>query len=88
MNINLTPEMEKYVAEKVKSGAYASASEAVNDSLSTLKTQEEVTEEDVIELRAMIAVGVAQADRGESGPWDVEAFKARVREQLRRSKAS
>ncbi len=34
MNVSLTPELEKFVDEKVKSGLYNSASEVVRESLS------------------------------------------------------
>ena len=55
---------------------------------SQAKAQEELTTEDIAELRAMIAVGAAQADRGEVAPWDPVDFKNRLREQLARLKAS
>ena len=41
MNVNLTPDLEKYVQEKVKSGRYNSASEVVRESLRTQLDQEE-----------------------------------------------
>jgi antitoxin ParD1/3/4 len=88
MDIKLDPKQERYVAEKVKSGAYASPSDAINDALDLARTQEELTAEDVAELRAMIAVGAAQADRGEVAPWDPAEFKKRLREQISRMKAS
>ena len=82
------PELEKYVTEKVKSGAYPSASAAVNDVLAAAKAQEELTPDDVAELRAMIVIGAEQADRGDVAPWNADTFKQRLREQLARMKAS
>ena len=42
MNISLTPELEHFVQDKVKSGMYTSASEVIRESLSmtTYKTNE------------------------------------------------
>lgn len=88
MNVDLDPALERYVAQKVKSGAYPSASDAINDAIAQAKAQEELTAEDIAELRAMIAVGAAQAGRGEVAPWDPVEFKNRLREQLARVKAS
>jgi putative addiction module CopG family antidote len=88
MNVELDPRLERYVAEKVKNGTFASADAAVNDALEQARLQEELTAEDVAELRAMIAVGAEQADRGEVAPWDPAELKKRLREQLGRMKAS
>ncbi len=41
MNISLTPEMDQWVAELVKSGAYKSSSEVIRDGIRTLQRQEE-----------------------------------------------
>ena len=41
MNVSLTPELEKMVGEKVKSGLYNSASEVVRESLRLLKEQDD-----------------------------------------------
>lgn len=88
MDIRLDPENERYIAEKVQSGAYPDAGAAINDLLVACRAQEEWTPEDVAELRAMVAVGIEQLDRGEGVPWDAEAMKRRLREYLARSKAS
>jgi putative addiction module CopG family antidote len=88
MDIKLEPEAERYIADKIKSGAYPSPSAVVNDVLAGAKAQEELTADDIAELRAMIAVGAAQADRGEVAPWDPAEFKRRLGEQLARMKAS
>jgi len=39
-NVNLTPELDRFVATKVKSGRYENASEVVRAGLRTLKRQE------------------------------------------------
>jgi putative addiction module CopG family antidote len=88
MNIELDPEVQRFIAQKVNSGAYPSASAAVNDLLAGAKAQEEWTAEDVSELRAIIAVGIGQSHRGESKPWNAAELKQRLRDHLARTKAS
>ena len=65
MNVVLTAEVEKYVEEKVQSGQYASAEEAVNTLLVHVREQEQLTAADIEELRAEVDVGLAEADRGQ-----------------------
>ncbi len=79
MNVSLTPELEKLVQEKVKSGRYLSASEVVREALRLLQEQDQLRELRLEELRKFVAVGVEQADRGELAPLNVDATLARVR---------
>ena len=70
MNVSLTPELERRIAEKVESGLYTTASEVVREGLRLLFQQELRREERLARLRADIAVGVEQLDRGEGIPGD------------------
>jgi antitoxin ParD1/3/4 len=70
MTISLNSELQKFVEEKVRSGHFASADEAVNSLLSFVKEQEELSPEELESLRADVAVGLEQADRGELQDWD------------------
>lgn len=65
MNVSLTPELEKMVGEKVKSGLYNSASEVVREALRLLREQDELRSARLEELRRDVAAGVAQLERGE-----------------------
>jgi antitoxin ParD1/3/4 len=65
MNVSLTPELERLVAEKVESGKYPSASEVVREGLRLLQERDELRRARLEELRREIARGVEQADRGE-----------------------
>ena len=47
MNVSLNPEVERFVAEKVRAGQYGSADEAVNGLLAKLKEQERVNGDEV-----------------------------------------
>ena len=65
MNISLTPELEEFVASRVGSGRYQSASEVVRQGLRLLQDQEITRQAHLEGLRHQIQVGLDQADRGE-----------------------
>ncbi len=85
MNVTLSPELERFVAEKVKAGQFKSPDDAVNSALTILREQETLTAQDITELRREIAIGTEQLDRGDSAPWNAEALKERIRRQFGRS---
>ena len=64
MNISLTPELERLVDEKVKSGRYASASEVIREGLRLLEEREELKQHRLAEVRTKIDRGIEQLDRG------------------------
>ena len=86
MNVSLTPELERLVQEKVKSGRYLSASEVVREALRLMQAEDQLRELRLEELRKFIAVGVEQADRGEVAPLDADANLARVRGRKAKTK--
>src|SRR5437867_6672850 len=86
MNVNVTPELEEFVSEKVKSGLYNSASEVIRESLRLLKEQDDLKKLKLAELRREIKKGLDSLDRGEGRPLDVEAIKAKGRERLSQRK--
>ena len=65
-NINLTPEMDKYVDAKIRSGEYANASEVIRAGLRALKEDEREDRAKLKALREAIkageASGVAEGD--------------------------
>jgi antitoxin ParD1/3/4 len=73
MNVTISAEFEQYV-HKINSGKYQAPGEVVHDALRLLQKHDQ--------LRQDIAVGIEQADRGESVPLDMESIKARGRELL------
>jgi antitoxin ParD1/3/4 len=64
MNISLTPELERLVGEKVKSGSYASASEVVREGLRLLEEQDELKRQRLAAVRRKIDRGLEQLDQG------------------------
>ena len=82
MNISLTPELEQFITDRVKSGMYNSSSEVVREALRLLKEQHELYRIRLAELKTEIDKGVASANAGRLISGD-EAFK-RVREQIKK----
>ena len=58
-NVNLTSELNRFVATKVKSGRYENASEVVRAGLRTLEREERQYEAKLARLRAAIDEGDA-----------------------------
>jgi antitoxin ParD1/3/4 len=74
MNVTINAKFEQYVQDKISNGEYQAPGEVVHDALRLLQKHDQ--------LRQDIAVGIEQADRGESVPLDMEAIKAKGRELL------
>jgi antitoxin ParD1/3/4 len=69
MNINLTPQLEEMVREKVVSGLYTSASEVVRDALRLMEERDQLRLARLAQLRLAIQEGL---DSGPGEPWDPE----------------
>ena len=64
-NVNLTKELDRFVASKVEGGLYANASEVMRAALRLLEKQEREYEEKMAALRVAIAEGDASGDAEE-----------------------
>lgn len=62
-NVNLTDELDRYIAEKVKGGRYENASEVVRAGLRILEREEQQYEAKLAALRAAIDEGDASGIR-------------------------
>ena len=69
MNINLTPQLEEMVREKVMSGLYSSASEVVREALRLMEERDQLRLAKLAQLRQDIQEGL---DSGPGEPWDPE----------------
>ena len=72
MNVNLTPQLEEMVREKVNSGLYSSASEVVREALRLMDEQDRIRTAKLERLRQDIRAGL---DSGVSTAWDPEQVK-------------
>jgi antitoxin ParD1/3/4 len=70
MNVSLTPELEKIVAERVSSGRYASASEVIREALRLLEERDQLNQ-----LRQEVRLGLEQLDQGRRQPFDAQTLK-------------
>lgn len=66
MNVSLTPELERYINEKVEGGSYRSASEVVRESVRLMQRVEEDRATRLAALRHEVGLGLAQIERGET----------------------
>jgi antitoxin ParD1/3/4 len=76
MNVNLTPQLEEMVREKVASGRYNNASEVVREALRLLDDHERIRYD---AFKAAVNKGLEELERGEIIP-----LTAELREQIKR----
>jgi len=81
MNINLTPQLEALVRDKVASGMYGSASEVIREALRLLEEQDRIRAIKLEQLRRDIREGL---ESGSAGELDMEVIKTRGRERLKK----
>ena len=84
MNINLTPELEDMVRQKVSSGSYNSASEVVREALRLMEREDELRAAKLAQLRADIQAGI---ESGPATPLDMKEVKAEGRRLLAKRRA-
>jgi antitoxin ParD1/3/4 len=85
MTLTLTPELERFVRDEVRRGAFASSSEYVRDLVRERYLKERDRAAKLIALDAALARGIADAEAGRVMPLS-EAF-ARLRADLGISEA-
>jgi antitoxin ParD1/3/4 len=76
MNVNLTPQLEEMIRQKVASGFYNSASEVVREALRLMEQQDRQRQIRLEELRREIQRGI---DSGPAAPLDMDAIRKRCR---------
>lgn len=85
MNVSLTDEQVRFIAQRVKAGRYRTAGEVVREALQALMQQEAEGRRDYEawrdDARRKIEEGLAQAKRGELV--DGEQAFARIKKRLR-----
>jgi antitoxin ParD1/3/4 len=85
MTITLTPELEKFVAEQIKNGAYRSPDDIIVQSLGMLRAQEEFIRSNVAELREAIEIGMSQIRSGDviDGKTAIQNIREKLRQRER-----
>ena len=87
MNVSLTPELDKFIADKVASGRYTSASEVVREALRLLEEQEQSRAERLEAFNRELQRRIDGLNRGEyvepQAVWDRLEQRSRERRKLR-----
>jgi antitoxin ParD1/3/4 len=65
VNVSLTPELEKLVQNKVRSGLYNNASEVIREALRLMKDAEQIRTAKLKRLKAALAKGEAAIASGD-----------------------
>ena len=82
LNVSLTPELDAFVQDTVRTGQYQSASEVVRDALRRLQEAFEDRQIYIAKLNADVAIGMDQLKRGETV--DGETVFRQLREKIER----
>ena len=76
MNVNLTPELERLVHRRLKTGLYNSASEVVREALRLMDAHDRARDAQLARFQARLDSGLASLGRGESV--DGERFMSKL----------
>lgn len=82
MNISLTPKLEQFIKTKVESGLYKSSSEVVREALRLLEEHHALRDMRFQELKKDIALGIEQADSGETEAFHAQTIKEQGKTRL------
>lgn len=85
LNVNLTPELEGLIRQKVSSGRYNSASEVVREALRLMEAEDQLRAAKLQHLRHDIQEGLQS---GTARSWSVSDMKREGRKRLKASTAS
>ena len=66
MNVSLTRELERWIAEKVESGRYSSASEVIREALRLFEEHELLKQKQLAAIQEKIDRGLRQLDSGQA----------------------
>ena len=83
MNVSLTPELEKFVTEKVDSGRYTSASEVVREALRLLEELDQARAVQLSTFNKELAARLGTLDAGKH--LKPETVRERLRQKSRES---
>jgi len=78
MNVNLSPQLEDMVRQKVASGLYTSASEVVREALRMMDAQDQMRSAKLTQLKQDIHDGL---NSGTATAWQPDAIKNEARKR-------
>jgi antitoxin ParD1/3/4 len=84
MPVTMPPDVEQALNDRVQSGEFPDTDTVLREAVSLLDWRKELTDRELALLRAQVAEGLAQLDRGEGIPG--ELVFAEIREKSRAMK--
>ena len=66
MNISLSPELENFIQQKLKSGLYSSSSEVIREALRLMHAHHQARDRQIAQLNQEIEHGLQQLDQGQA----------------------
>jgi antitoxin ParD1/3/4 len=83
LNVNLTPQLQRLVRQKVSSGRYTSASEVVREALRLMEEKDRLSAMQLEQLRREIRDGLNSRGTG----WNIEKLRRAGRRLLMESRS-
>ena len=85
MNIDIAPDVARFIEDQVRSGRYESAGALVNAAVARLRDEDESAPEELdAEDIAAIEESLARMGRGDARPWEEVRAELRAKYPLRR----
>ncbi len=88
MKIDLPPEVVRFVKKKLDSGEYSSASDFIAHAVRVFRNVEKWLPSAEDDLRREIQIGLDDIEAGRVSEWKPGEMKERLRQRLKRRKAS
>lgn len=85
MNVSLTPELDQYVAEKVASGRYTSASEVVREALRLMEERDQTREALLLAFQQQLDNRLESLNQGRYA--DPSAVRRRIEQKSKAQKS-
>lgn len=86
MKVTISPDMEQFVEDQVRSGRYQTRGEVLRAALQTLQAQELLRRIRLEQLRKEAEIGLEDLRQGRFAPLDVEAIKEKGRRIMAKSR--
>lgn len=82
MDVSISPDLEQFVRQQVDAGNFSTTEEVIAEALHLLRRTTQLDQMKLEELRALVAVGLEQANHGKVAPLDGAAIRAEGRSRL------
>ena len=77
--LNLSPELQEFVEEALRSGRFEDEKALLREALETLRTQQEFRQFQIAKLQEKLREGLADCESGRVAEWDGEVIKRKGR---------